>query len=56
MTGKPSQEETKRNEDLIRDYKSGEFTQVQLVSKYQISSARIYQIIDREKRRKNSNL
>jgi len=54
--GKPSIEETKRNNDLIKDYQTGNFTQVDLVNKYKISAARIYQIINREKKRsKNTN-
>jgi Mor family transcriptional regulator len=52
--GKPSPVETTRNADLIRDYKSGKFSQVQLVSKYQISAPRIYQIINREKIKKSN--
>lgn len=49
--GKPSLEETKRNTDLIKDYNSKKFTFVELVSKYKISTQRIYQIISRDKKR-----
>lgn len=52
--GKPSEEETKRNVELLKDYKSGNFSQVDLVSKYQISTARIYQIIKRDKNKTGS--
>jgi len=54
--GLPSPTETKRNKLLIRDYKSGKFSIVDLVSKYRISSARIYQIINREKKRAEAKL
>lgn len=53
--GKPSLEEKDRNQKLVKDYKSGEFLMVDLVSKYRISSARIYQIINREKKRTQGN-
>jgi Mor family transcriptional regulator len=49
--GLPSPEEKDRNENLVRDYKSGEFKMVDLVVKYHISSTRIYQIINRDKRK-----
>jgi Mor family transcriptional regulator len=52
--GQPSQEETKRNTELYKDYKSGKFSTVDLVSKYRISSARIYKIIGRERERANN--
>jgi len=42
--GLEPQENTKRNSDLYKDYKSG-LNFVELVSKYRISSQRIYQII-----------
>jgi Mor family transcriptional regulator len=43
--GKPSPIETKRNKELIADYKSGKLPIVRLVAKYRISSTRIYQIL-----------
>lgn len=50
--GKPSPVETERNASLIRDYVSGNFSVVDLVVKYHISTARIYQIINRAKKAK----
>ena len=47
--GTPSPEETGRNKNLIEDYGSKNFTMVELVSKYQITSSRIYQIVKRAK-------
>lgn len=49
--GNPSPEDKQRNADLFKDYETGDFSQVDLVSKYQISASRIYKIINREKRR-----
>lgn len=45
--GKPSQEEEKRNIDLISDYESEKYLMAELVAKYHISSSRIYAIIKR---------
>lgn len=39
--GKPSQEETKRNADLIRDVQSRQFSQVELIAKYGITQQRM---------------
>jgi Mor family transcriptional regulator len=50
--GQPSLEETKRNENLIIDYNSKKFSQSELVVKYGISHSRIYQIINRDKKRR----
>jgi Mor family transcriptional regulator len=48
--GKPSEEETERNEKLFKEWTSKKYSIVELVTKYQISTARIYQIIKRAKR------
>ncbi len=42
-----SLENKDRNKKLYRDYKSGKYSIVELVSKYLISSAAIYAIISR---------
>ncbi len=42
-------EKEKRNLNLYKDYKSGKVSMIDLVLKYQISSARIYQIIKKIK-------
>lgn len=42
---------TRRNEQLLKDYKSGKFTTAQLIAKYKVSQKRIYDIIDREQDR-----
>lgn len=47
--GKPSPEEKVRNKNLVRDYLSGKFTLVELVTKYRITATRIYQIINRDR-------
>jgi len=36
----------KRDKELIKDYKSGKFSNAKLVGKYEISMTRIYQILD----------
>lgn len=43
--------DTDRNEALYRDYKSGKFTGAELVAKYKISAARVYYIIDKQKKK-----
>ncbi len=43
--GKVPAEDTKRNEELIVDYKSRKFSTSQLNAKYEISTARLYQIL-----------
>lgn len=43
-------EQIERNKALYSDYDSGKFTIVDLVSKYRISSAAIYKIINRYKK------
>ena len=45
--GKPSLEEKDRNLNLVKDFRSKNFSTVDLVEKYRISTARIYQIIAR---------
>jgi Mor family transcriptional regulator len=47
--GKPSEAEIERNASLFTDYVSGNFNMVGLVTKYQISATRIYQIIKRQR-------
>lgn len=47
MAGSPSPEQIERNASLVSDYKSGEFSIVDLVVKYRITSQRIYQILKR---------
>jgi Mor family transcriptional regulator len=42
----PAREE-KRNNALIKDYKSGKFTSVELVTKYKITVTRIYEILNK---------
>jgi Mor family transcriptional regulator len=42
-------QKTKRNEDLVKDHDTGKYSIVDLVVKYGISHARIYQLIKREK-------
>ena len=54
--GKPSPEQTTRNASLVKDYNSKKFSIVDLVSKYQITSQRIYQIINREQKRQDINI
>jgi Mor family transcriptional regulator len=44
--GKPSEPETKRNESIYKDFKHN-MSYVDMVSKYRISSQRIWQIIKR---------
>ena len=46
MTKVPVREE-KRNKVLIKDYQSGKFTSVDLVSKYKITVTRIYEILNK---------
>jgi Mor family transcriptional regulator len=46
MTKVPAREE-KRNKALIKDYQSGKFTSVDLVSKYKITVTRIYEILNK---------
>jgi len=43
--GKGTQPNTERNEELKRDYLSKEFDTAALISKYQISPKRIYDIL-----------
>jgi Mor family transcriptional regulator len=53
--GKITPEEKERNKQLYEDYKSGKFSLVGLVTKYQITPTRIYQIIAREKKREKQS-
>jgi Mor family transcriptional regulator len=46
MTKVPAREE-KRNKALIKDYQSGKFNSVDLVSKYKITVTRIYEILNK---------
>ncbi len=46
MTKVPAREE-KRNLALIKDYQSGKFTSVELVTKYKITVTRIYEILNK---------
>ena len=46
MTKVPAREE-KRNNALIKDYQSGKFTSVELVTKYKITVTRIYEILNK---------
>jgi len=39
----------KRNKNLLEDYLSKKFTTSELVAKYNISTARIYQIVNKRK-------
>ena len=45
----------KRNKKLLKDYLSGKFTTSELVTKYDISTARIYQIINKRKHNGKGN-
>jgi Mor family transcriptional regulator len=47
--GKVPKEEKTRNAALVKDYQSRKFTMVQLISKYQITSTRIYEIVKKYK-------
>lgn len=38
-------EKVKRNRELLADHQSGKFTSAELVAKYNISTARVYEII-----------
>ncbi|MDO8430388.1 MAG: hypothetical protein Q7S72_00135 [Candidatus Taylorbacteria bacterium] len=46
------QYKTERNDQVVADHESNKFTTSQLVAKYDISTARIYQIINRYKKNK----
>jgi Mor family transcriptional regulator len=48
--GKVPEEETVRNQQIYKDFKSGA-SYVYLVSKYRISSQRVWQIVKREEKR-----
>lgn len=50
--GVPALEQKERNQSLFDDYNSKKFSIVDLVSKYQISSARIYELIAILKKKK----
>jgi len=49
-------EETKRNTQLYKDYISGKFTTLYLQFKYKISATRIYQLIDRYKKKNEAQM
>lgn len=46
-TSKVPAREEKRNLALIKDYQSGKFTSVELVTKYKITVTRIYEILNK---------
>lgn len=54
-TNTKTNENVERNKELYKDFYSGEYNGVQLVAKYQITSATIYEII-RRMDKKNENL
>ena len=46
---------SKRNKQLYKDYQSGKFRNWELIAKYNISNARLYQIIEVESSRSDKN-
>jgi len=52
--GKRSDTKTVRNVELIRDYKSGKFTTVQLIKKYDVTATRMYEILNNYKIKRNT--
>lgn len=45
--GQATKELKERNQELLKDFESGNFTMVELVKRYDITPARIYQIVRR---------
>ena len=41
----------KRNRQLYKDFKSGKFTNAELIGKYKVSQKRLYEIVKREAER-----
>lgn len=50
--GSPSQELIERNKQIYEDKKTGKYSTIDLIKKYNITSQRLWQIVDREKKRR----